>query len=204
MQFEDSLSVPDHFYRNHLPHFDPKDAPYFVTYRLNGSIPNAQLQPLIERHKSAETELDQQRLFDAFDALLHTNGPYHLQRAEIRDILIDSLAHLDRNEIQLYAYAIMPNHVHAVFDLRSGRKLYEVMQSHKTYTARRANSVLGSVGQFWQRETYDRVVRKGRLGPAIWYTIFNPVKAGLVRNWEDWPGTYLAPDCRLALGLDAV
>jgi hypothetical protein len=38
MRFEDTPNVPDHFYRNNLPHFDPRDAPYSATYRLHGSI----------------------------------------------------------------------------------------------------------------------------------------------------------------------
>jgi len=28
----------------------------------------------------------------------------------------------------------------------------------------------------------------------MWYVLNNPVKAGLVKNWKDWPATYLNPD----------
>ena len=134
-------------------------------------------------------------MFLAYDSVLDRNGPYHLQEPAIRQIIMDSLAHLDRKEIHLYAYTIMPNHVHAVFDLHSERNLHEVMQSHKAFTARRANIVLGQTGNpFWQPEIYDHVVRKGRLAAAIWYVLLNPVKAGLVKRWQDWPGTYLAPE----------
>jgi putative transposase len=108
---------------------------------------------------------------------------------------MDSLHHLDHTEIHLYAYYVMPNHVHAIFDLHSKRKLHQVMQSHKTFTARRANVILERTGMpFWEQETYDHVIRKGRLAVAIWYTLLNPVKAGFVKRWQDWPGTYLAPE----------
>ncbi len=194
MRFEDLPDLPDHFYRNNLPHFDPKDAPYFVTYRLHGSIPKSELGKLAEQFRSAKTEADHAQAFGAYDAVLHRNGPCHLQNDSIRRIVMDSLHHLNESEIRLYAYSIMPNHVHAVFDLLNQRNLFEVMQSHKSFTARRANVILDRTGQpFWKRETFDHVIREGRLGSAIWYTILNPVKAGLAVQWEDWPGTYLAP-----------
>jgi putative transposase len=195
MRFEQTPYVPDDFYRNHLPHFDPKDAPYSVTYRLYGSVPKEEMQKLLAQFQLAKSEDDKARAFLAYDAVLDRNGPYYLQEPAIRQIVMDSLAHMDRTEIHIYAYTIMPNHVHAVFDLNSKRDLYSVMQSHKTFTARRANAILGLTGNpFWQQETYDHVVRKGRLGAAIWYVLLNPVKAGLVKRWQDWPGTYLAPE----------
>ncbi len=195
MIFEDTPNVPDHFYRNHLPHFDPKDAPYSVTYRLYGSIPKEEMVKLFEEFQSAKTVEDKARTFLAYDAVLDRNGPYHLREPAIRQIVIDSLEHLDKTEIHLYAYTIMPNHVHAIFDLHSERQLHEVMQSHKAFTARRANIILERTGlSFWEQETYDHVIRKGRLAGAIWYTLLNPVKAGFVKRWQDWPGTYLAPE----------
>jgi len=28
----------------------------------------------------------------------------------------------------------------------------------------------------------------------VYYILMNPVKAGLVDDWRDWPGTYLSPN----------
>jgi putative transposase len=196
MRYEDYAEVPDHFYRNHLPHFDPGDAPYFVTYRLHGSVPKSEIQRLKQLYQQVTTDETHREFFRQFDNVLDANGPYRLREEHVREIVSQSLHDIDTKDIHLYAYTIMPNHVHAVFDLRTARKLYEVMKSHKGYTARLANKHLGLTGSpFWHPETYDRVVRAGRLSSTIWYTILNPVKAGFVKQWRDWPGTYLAPDC---------
>ena len=59
--------------------------------------------------------------------------------------------------------------------------------------ATQANKLLGLTGAFWQRETYDHVVRPGELARIVSYVLENPVKAGLVEDWQQWPHTYLAP-----------
>ena len=47
-------------------------------------------------------------------------------------------------------------------------------------------------GAFWQSESYDHVVRNDvELKRIIAYVLNNPVKAGLVENWQDWPYSYV-------------
>ena len=49
-------------------------------------------------------------------------------------------------------------------------------------------------GAFWQHESYDHVVRNEKEFERILaYIVNNPVKAGLVADWQDWPYTYMAP-----------
>jgi REP element-mobilizing transposase RayT len=44
----------------------------------------------------------------------------------------------------------------------------------------------------WQSESYDHIVRdEDEFYRIINYIINNPVKAGLVENWQDWPHTYI-------------
>src|ERR1035437_7480788 len=94
MRFEDGPNVPDHFYRNRLPHFDPKDAPYFCTYRLDGSVPQPEIERLYQRYRKTNTEEErdhfkgdpQRQHFLEFDAVLDANGPYHLSNPPIRTI----------------------------------------------------------------------------------------------------------------------
>ena len=69
------------------------------------------------------------------------------------------------------------------------------MQSIKRISAGDCNKVLGRKGKFWQEESYDRWVRNDReLYFVIRYVLLNPVKAGLVENWNDWKYTYCHPD----------
>jgi REP element-mobilizing transposase RayT len=82
---------------------------------------------------------------------------------------------------------------------QAGSLLYEsteppldvIMHSLKSYTANEANKLLKRSGAFWETESYDHVIRDEReYYRTIAYVLNNPVKAGLVRNWRDWPWSY--------------
>lgn len=46
-------------------------------------------------------------------------------------------------------------------------------------------------GALWQKESFDKTIRDDKhLYRAIEYTLNNPVVAGLVKNREDWPGSW--------------
>jgi len=65
------------------------------------------------------------------------------------------------------------------------------MQSLKRYTAAKANKILVRRGPFWQHENYDHIVRnEHELERIIVYVLNNPVKAGLVKNRDDWKWNY--------------
>lgn len=48
----------------------------------------------------------------------------------------------------------------------------------------------------WQEGCFDHLIRSGRLADAKWeYMRENPVRAGLVRHWNEWPYHYgIDPD----------
>lgn len=65
------------------------------------------------------------------------------------------------------------------------------MHTLKGYTAGQANRLLGRTGAFRLHESYDHCVRsEAELGRIIAYVVNNPVKAGLVSEWQAWPWTY--------------
>ena len=67
------------------------------------------------------------------------------------------------------------------------------MKSIKGYSAREANKILKRKGSIWQSESFDHIEQdEDELKRIINYVIYNPVKAKLVENWEDWEYTYLA------------
>lgn len=69
-----------------------------------------------------------------------------------------------------------------------------ILGSLKKYTARRANKLLKRSGAFWQDESFDHVVQdETELERTIQYVLNNPVKAGFVGSWEQWPWTYVKP-----------
>jgi REP element-mobilizing transposase RayT len=94
----------------------------------------------------------------------------------------------------------MPNHAHVIFRLFPRQELANIVRSWKTYTARKANGLLGRTGTFWQREYYDRLIREdSELDRAIEYVLSNPERAGLV-GWK-WVWS-AGVDARTTAGLE--
>jgi len=111
----------------------------------------------------------------------------------------------------------MSNHAHVVFkpfvDPRSlsetqtdGGLRFEseqptmdvIMKSLKGYTARRANQLLNRTGQFWDTESYDHEIRdEGEFSRIVKYVRNNPVKAGIVKDWRDYPWTWVKGEATL-------
>jgi putative transposase len=65
--------------------------------------------------------------------------------------------------------------------------LAAIMHSLKSYTANRANVLLGREGAFWQDESYDHWVRDiDELERIVNYIRGNPVRAGLCESPQAW------------------
>ena len=108
----------------------------------------------------------------------------------------------------------MSNHVHCVFtpalsaaELKetlddSGHLMFlsehpglsRIMHSLKGRSARECNLILSRTGQFWEHESFDHVVRPGKLMATVRYVLNNPVKAGLVTEWSQWRWSYCRKD----------
>jgi putative DNA methylase len=70
----------------------------------------------------------------------------------------------------------------------SAGPLAVTMHSLKSYTANKANDVLGHRGLFWQHESYDHWVRDlDELERITSYIRSNPVRAGLCQRPAEWP-----------------
>ena len=197
------------FYRRHLPHWQPRNAIFFVTFRLKNSLPDEVIEALREERdvlaqlpeseRIQQNYLEAQRYFARCDAYLDRAelGPRWLSQPEIAEIVKEAMHYRDGKVYDLQAFCIMSNHVHAVFEPCKSechsdlQPLPKIMQSLKRHTARQANLLLGREGAFWQDESYDHVIRDGEeYTRIIHYVLENPVKAGLVSKWEEWQWTY--------------
>ncbi|HSE43052.1 MAG TPA: transposase [Acidobacteriota bacterium] len=120
-------------------------------------------------------------------------GDCWLKIPEIAQLVVNALGHFDGIRYHLFAWCIMPNHVHVIFKpISSGSELQSdlisILHSWKSFTAHKANKILKRSGEFWQSEYYDHVIRSDEeLHYYITYTLNNPVKAALCDNWEEWP-----------------
>lgn len=210
--------VTDPFFRRKLPHWQPMGVPFFLTYRLAGTLPRnilnelekerQRLQALPREPRYSEAEWrtrTEKRLFALWDEYLDKDTDIQwLAEPRIATIAQDNLYHHAETKYSLWAYVIMPNHVHILlqpdevwakrFELaesgRTGREkgpLSAIIHSLRSYTANQANRALGRTGIFWQPEAFDHWVRSNtEFERIICYIENNPVKAGLVRRPEDW------------------
>ena len=102
---------------------------------------------------------------------------------QIAAVVADTLRLFDEKKYRLFAWCIMPNHVHVVMRVFPTHELADVLHSWKSYTAKEANRILNKHGAFWQREYYDHLLRdEAEFERALKYVVENPVKAGL----KDW------------------
>jgi len=82
------------------------------------------------------------------------------------------------------AWVIMPDHVHVLAGPK--RRSYRVSDwSH--FVKAMSRRLCPKIGQ-WQPGVFDHLLRSGDSAQARWdYLKNNPVRAGLVKNWWEWP-----------------
>jgi REP element-mobilizing transposase RayT len=172
--------------RGYLPHFDAPGFTQFVTFRLNGSLPKSIFETLKFKFETKQiNEIQYHREID--NALDMGNGPTHLRVPEIADMVAGSIIHFAGKRYRLHAWVIMPNHVHLLLELFDEFELSAVIHSIKSYSATKANKLLGINGRFWSPDYFDRFIRgRKHLINVTKYIEENPVKAGLCERAEEW------------------
>jgi putative transposase len=90
-----------------------------------------------------------------------------------------------RHQARVYAYVLMPEHVHLLVNEPPRIVLAQFLKAVKQITSRRLR---GARAKFWQDRYYDSNVRgeKAR-SEVIRYIHRNPVERGLVAKPDEWP-----------------
>jgi REP element-mobilizing transposase RayT len=182
--------------RGNTPHWEMEGAIYSLTFRLADSLPVAVLRRIHEnrrlRERSAVTAIERLEIRRRWESELDEGldagrGACYMNDPAVADCVASTIRHFEGDRYDLYAWCVMPNHVHAVMSLRSAWSLDDVFHSWKSFSSKRANELLGRSGTFWQREYYDRIIRDSEdFERTVSYVLANPVKAGL-KNWR-WVG----------------
>jgi putative transposase len=88
---------------------------------------------------------------------------------------------------EVWAYCLMPNHVHLIVVPRDADGLRAtVAEAHRRYTGA-INARFGWTGHLFQGRFGAVAMDEEHLLAAARYVALNPVAAGLVRRAEDWP-----------------
>ena len=94
----------------------------------------------------------------------------------------------DAGSIRSLAFVVMPDHVHWLFELGETMPLGDVVRRFKAGAAHDINRHLGRSGPIWQKNYFDRAVRKDENLRAIArYMVANPLRAGLVAHIGEYP-----------------
>ena len=84
-------------------------------------------------------------------------------------------------------YCLMPNHVHLILQPEDADGLRRAVQeTHRRYT-RRINAQKEWKGYLWQGRFASCPMDEAHLMAAARYVELNPVRAGLVKEPQDWP-----------------
>ncbi len=130
--------------------------------------------------------------------IVHPGAPHHVtQRGNRRQQVFftdGDYAHYlklltqacQREQVQCWAYCLMPNHVHLVLvpDDRAGLSR-TLSWTHRLYT-HYFNTTGAGAGILWQGRFKSSALDEARLHSVCRYIEFNPVRAGLVAHAQDW------------------
>jgi len=187
-----------------LPHWRQVGCTYFVTFRLDDSLPLPVVREMEhERHQwlqrhgidsqaanwkalfarlPPETRRDyERRIGVSLDKHLDAgHGSCALKTPSIAQIVSKALTYFHGTRVYSGDYVVMPNHVHALLRPIDEHELEDILHSIKSYTANQINKVMERSGELWQRQSYDHIVRDfDQLKAFQEYIAANPVKAKL-------------------------
>ena len=92
-----------------------------------------------------------------------------------------------RHHCVVIVYCFMPDHLHVV--LQGAAPEADVWRAMILFKQRTGYWLKRNrPGVRWQNDFYDRIVRRDEnLADHIWYVVNNPVRAGLVEDWRQYP-----------------
>lgn len=87
----------------------------------------------------------------------------------------------------MYAWTLMPDHAHFCVSATPRRSITQIVSDVKQWTTRIAWTH-EEIGTVWQRSFYDHFLRKDEDVEVVCRYIWdNAVRAGIVRDWHDYP-----------------
>jgi putative transposase len=142
-----------YFYKRKLPHWQPTEETFFITYRLAGSLPVSVIEKLKESYifqkshpdnqGSDRKEMIREEYFNLFESELekNCNEPHWLKNDTIAELIMNSLLFRSNQHYILWCACLMSNHVHILLStLKESPLLSKILQDHKKFTAVQGNN----------------------------------------------------------------
>lgn len=179
--------------RGYLPHFETAWQVQMVTFRLADSVPAEVAQKLAADRDRTRNDKNYRKKVEAYLDAGH--GACWLRKPALAKIAIEAIHQFDSIRYRLHAYVLMPNHIHILVEVTPPFLLSKIIQTWKSFSARRINAALHRTGPLWQADSWDRYIRDHEhYCNALEYILENPVKAGLVQQADQWPWTWVRED----------
>jgi REP element-mobilizing transposase RayT len=154
-----------------LPHIDYEKQFQFITFRTYDSIDDFVIRLQSQEMDNSRRQYELDVYLDKIEKGRYLNG-------EVLDFLKSHLFRLDGKSFQLFAFAIMPNHVHIL--LQQIDSLSKILQHIKGGSSVEINRILNRSGTFWAKDYYDKGIRDELHFKKVYdYIMYNPVKAEL-------------------------
>lgn len=93
----------------------------------------------------------------------------------------------DEARVEVWAYCLMPNHLHLVATPSDAEGLARAMRGVSLRYTLRVNEREGWTGHLWQGRFASFPMDEAHLVRCVRYVGLNPVRAGLVERAVDWP-----------------
>lgn len=179
--FDPKGDVYVHYRR--LPHWEQAGAMCFVTWRTIDSIPakvlsrwrveramwlrqqgidpqdEAWREQLIRLGAAVRKDYHERFTNRWMECLDECHGACVLKRSDLSAIVAASLLYHDGKKYFVSDFVVMPNHVHVLVQFQNEGQMKRQCKAWKHYAAGKINRVLGTVGRFWQVESFDHLVR---------------------------------------------
>lgn len=165
--------------RGYLPHCDERGLVQHLIFGLADAMPRSVPTSITDPAARAEWA---DRAFD------RCYGSRLLSAPANAAIVENSLLHGDGERYALFAWCVMPTHVHAVVEPLAPFHLAKIVHSWKSFTAHEINKREARRGVLWRREYFDRFMRSSeQFDWTVTYVENNPVVARLAVKSADWP-----------------
>ncbi|MBW7840888.1 MAG: transposase, partial [Chitinophagaceae bacterium] len=157
--------------KGNLPHWRQEHKLYFVTFRTADSMPQEKLKAWQEerdawkRHNPEPLSPEQKKeYYSRFPAKVQAYldagyGECLLAKPEIKRMMEEAIRHFDGQRYKLDEFVVAANHVHVLVEPLGENQLSEILHSWKSFTANEINKATGRQGTFWQKESFDHLVR---------------------------------------------